>query len=368
MILTPGRIFIYRVFDIGLDADLEKIQKNLLSEGLPQRFKLSKAARAMIINNAPLSLNVEGGKYQVLEFEFDYEVAAKIWHFGAISLSIQLLIPPQMAWQKLIDISCFLENDTKLHDLCVQKVRQLITQFNPARLVDIQWDVFEDYTLYFFKTLPGLESNALDIFQHYDVHRLILSENTETLSDQVKKGITESAIQYSQNDLAIINWNSALIIEPTSSLDIPDTIEFALCQLLEMRYYDDLLDNRLAFLYSELEKKSLSLWNNSSERLSKEAARRYIEISDTVESVENSLKVVGDFYLAQIFRTASARFRFNDWRESVDQKLSNLAEITKLLTSELNERRNLLLEIVIIVLISIELLPFLSRLLGWSLH
>jgi hypothetical protein len=352
-----GKIFIYRVFDVGPDANLEVIQKKFLAETLPQRFRLNKSSRAMIINNAPLAFNLEGGTHEALGIKLDYEAAAKIWHFGAISLCLQLNIP-DVSWNKLIELGSFLENDQRLHDICVNRVKQVLQQIDPSRLPAVHWDTFEDYTLYFFKTLPGIGSNALQIFNNYDVHRLILTENTETLSEQIKKTIFESAIQYSQNDLAVINWNSALLIEPSGSLDIPDVIEFALCQLLEMRYYDDVLDERLAFLYAELEKKSLSMWETSSEKLSKEAARKYLEISETVESVENSLKVVGDFYLAQIFRAASARFRFNDWRESVDQKLNNLAQISRLLTSELNERRNRLLEIIIIVLIAIELIPF----------
>ena len=163
--------------------------------------------------------------------------------------------------------------------------------------------------------------------------------------------------------MAVINWNSALIIEPSGSHDIPDVIEFALCQLLEMRYYDDVLDEKLNSLYNALEKKRLGLFESYAEKLSQDAAQKYLEISDTIESVENSLKVVGDFYLAKIFRATSSRFRFRDWQESVDKKLSNLAEISKLLASEINERRNRTLEIIVIALISIEVLPYLIQLL-----
>ena len=315
----------------------------------------------MIINNAPLTSTLEGGEYEALGLKLEYKVNAKIWHFGAVSLNLQISIPPNISWQKLIELGSWLEADQQLHRLACQKVTQLLNELEPARLEQINWETFEDYTLYFFRSLPGAEVNALSAFQHYDICRLILSENTETLSDQVKKTILDSAIQYSQNDLAVINWNSALVIEPSGSLDIADTIEFALCQLLEMRYYDDVLDDRLASLYSALEQKKLSVWETYSEKLSREAAQKYLEISETVESVENSLKVVGDFYLAQIFRTASSRFRFNDWRDSVDQKLANLAGISKLLTSDINERRNRLLEIIIIALVAIEALPFILQ-------
>jgi hypothetical protein len=139
-------------------------------------------------------------------------------------------------------------------------------------------------------------------------------------------------------------------------LDIPDVIEFSLCQLLEMRYYDDLLDEKLTYLYSALEKKHFSIFQNHYSALSREAAQIYLEISDTVESVENSMKVVGDFYLAKIFRAASQRLRFTDWRDSVDQKLENLAQVSRLFVNESNEKRNQLLEVIIIVLIAMELL------------
>ncbi|MEN0058902.1 MAG: hypothetical protein AAGB31_08710, partial [Bdellovibrio sp.] len=92
-------------------------------------------------------------------------------------------------------------------------------------------------------------------------------------------------------------------------------------------------------------------------RLSKEAAQLYLDISDTIESVDNSMKVVGDFYLAKIFRAASMRLRFKDWKDSVDKKLENMAQISKLFVNEANEKRNQLLEVIIIILIALEVVP-----------
>jgi hypothetical protein len=352
------KIFVYRVFDIGSDLDLEKTQNHFLSGLSAQRFKLAKHSRAMIINNAPLSLVLDGGKYNALDLFLDYEISVKIWHFGAVSVNMQIQTPDDLSWDRLIKLGVYIENDHSLHEMAVQRVTQILQSLAPQRLKSQDWETYEDYTLYFFKSLPGAEKNAMAVLQQYDVCRLILSEEIETLSEQVKKSVIDGALQYSQNDLALINWNSAMLIEPTGSQDIADVIEFALCQMLEMRYYDDLLDQKIAGLYDELEMKKRSVWETYAERLSRDAAQKFLEISDTVESVENSLKVVGDFYLAQIFRTASTRFRFNDWRDSVDQKLSNLVQISKLLTTEVNERRNRILEMVIIVLIAVELIPY----------
>lgn len=352
-----GRILIYRVFDIGRDVNLEHVQKVFENLASAQRFRLNRSSKAMIINNAPLSLNVETSKYDALGHPLDLEISAKIWHFGSLSITLSFGIPENISWNRLIELGNFLENDNNLQTLAKQKVEQILQGFNPERIKTTSWETYEDYICYFFKKLDGCEKNAMEIFNRYDIFRLILSENNENLSDQIKKTILESTFQYSNDDLAVIDWNSALIIEPSGSLDIADVIEFSLCQLLEMRHYDDLLDEKLTYLYSSLEKKRFNIFQDYYSRLSKEAAKFYLDISDTVESVENSMKVVGDFYLAKIFRAASQRLRFKDWQDSVNQKLSNLAQVSKIFVSEGNEKKNQLLEIIIIVLIAIEVVP-----------
>ncbi len=78
------------------------------------------------------------------------------------------------------------------------------------------------------------------------------------------------------------------------------------------------------------------------------------ESSEIVERIENSLKIIGDFYYAKIYRAAAERFRMNDWKKSVDQKLSNLVEISMLFMNQNNEKKSHLLELIIIFLILIE--------------
>ena len=348
-----GRILIYRVFDIGKDVNLEATQR--VFEATAQRFRLNRTSKAMIINNAPLSLSVESSRYDALGHLMDLEITAKIWHFGALSITLALTLPEKIDWNRVIELGNFLENDFKLHTIAKNRAEQIVQSMDPERSASIDWETYEDYICYFFSRVEGCEKNAHDIYEKYDVFRLVLSENNQTLSEQIKKTILDSTFQYSQDDLAIIDWNSALIVEPSGTSDIPDVIEFSLCQLLEMRHYDDLLDEKLTYLYSALEKKNFSMFQNNYSRLSREAAQIYLEISDTVESVENSMKVVGDFYLAKIFRAASQRLRFADWRDSVNQKLENLAQVSRLFVAEANEKRNQLLEVIIIVLIAFEI-------------
>src|SRR5689334_3788970 len=97
-----GRILIYRVFDVGDDVSLESAQRLFENTTIAQRFRLNRSSKAMIINNAPLSLNIETSKYEALGHPLDLEITAKIWHFGALSLTLAFDIPAGLLWNQLI--------------------------------------------------------------------------------------------------------------------------------------------------------------------------------------------------------------------------------------------------------------------------
>lgn len=346
-----GKILAYRVFDVGSDFNLNEVARNLANLSVAQRVKLSKPTRSIHIANAPLSMGMGTIEFQGLAFS----VTVRIWAFGVISVIFEV-DKSEKKWSEFIELGTLLESDPHVTELAAEKAKNVLSVLDPNRKPEME--IFEDYLIYFFKSLPGCEEDASKALDLFDVSKLLLTENTSELSDQVKKMIKDGVIQYNKNDLAAITWNSALIIEPSGASDVADILEFAVCQVLEMRYYDYVLEQKLSSLYDDLESKRWGIWKNHAEALSEEAAKHYLEISETVENVENSLKVIGDFYLAQIFRAASTRFRFQDWRESVDQKLKNLAEISSLLNANVNARRGHLLELVIVLLITIELIPF----------
>jgi hypothetical protein len=172
--------------------------------------------------------------------------------------------------------------------------------------------------------------------------------------------VTERFIQYYKNDIAVIDWDSALIIEPTGSKDICDAIEFSLTHLLELRYYDYSIDKKLDLLYDALEKESQkisSIFKFNYSKLSEEASKTYIEFSDLLSKIENSFKTVGDPYIATVFRNCGEQFRFDDWYSSISRKMDTLFQITQIINSELNAIRSHILEIIIIILIAIEIIP-----------
>lgn len=364
--ISKGRILVYRVFDIGEEVNLEKAEK-ILDEATTSRskFRLKKINRqAVIVSNDPLSILLGTYSYIDQGVEFNCEISAKLWDFGTLSITFEYLIPKGITIEELRALSQAIQDYDDLDDYARSRAIELSHQMKEAigKTNEIKdSEVNEDYIIYFIEKFSEDYADASLILEQEDIAALILTEDKNTLSPQINERLYETKLQYYKNDLAVIDWNSAFIIEPSGSLDIPDVIEFALNQLLEMRYYDDLLDRKLHDIYSAIELKEMSIFSTRYTDLALEAGQRYIEIAEIVETVENSLKVIGDLYHSTVFRMASRKFRFSDWQTSIDNKLENLAEICKLLLDNINHRRTYVLELTIIVLISIELIPLIGQ-------
>lgn len=362
--VKKGKILVYRVYDIGSEIDLEKVEALFEDKKLKERFRLDrKHNTSLIISRSPVSILLGNFELNLLDAKVSAELIAKVWHFGTVSLCYQIPIPESTKWNDLVKFANWIENDNQIDTMARIKAREFQNDIKAAIPLMNDWVMNEDYVTYFIQEFEGLEGSLSTLAEQVDIPALILAETKEMLSDNMKRSILENLYQYSRDDLVVVDWNSALVVEPSGSMDVPLVIEFALNQLLEMRYYDDLLDQRLNTLYNEVVGHNRGILSNKYSKLAEEAGQIYLEISEIVENVENSFKAVGDFYLATIFRASSKRFRFDDWQRSINDKLGNLAEVSKLLHSEVNESRNQMMEIIIIILIGVEVVPLLFNVL-----
>jgi hypothetical protein len=359
--VTKGSAIIYRVFDVGNEITLPAAAK-LFETSTQDNFGLvSDTRKAIIIKNAPLRLNLGEQSIELGSKTYSIAVGAKIWHYGVISVAMTLSIEPGTSWRELISLAAIIEESRAVEECAAAWRDRLVQKMLPAIAQPSSWQTIEDYVTWVIEKYDGVSTPA-ELMLHADVPALILAEHLLPLSDSSRGIVTENALQYSANDLAVIDWNSALLIEPAGSHEVADVIEFCLTHLLEMRYYDSVIEGKLNTLYDSLETKKVDALSNFYARLARDAGRQYMEFSEFLGRIENSIKTVGDFYLATVFRMANREFRFNDWRDSVDRKMETLARISQVLNSEVNTRRSVLLEIIVILLIAIELVPFFNLL------
>lgn len=360
-----GSIQLYRLFDIGGEIDLEGAV-SLLASRFSEKFKLRKNSRAVVIEQAPLVLGLGGWQQVIHDERFDVNVTGKLWSFGALSITLRIDIPEARSGQDILQIGHFLENDENLGESLQALAQEVIRDLGPILHSPMLWDQFEDYVIYLYKGKhsDGHSTMIGELLGSELFYQLILSETQRPVHEQMKIPIRQNTLQYGNEDIVTIDWNSAFIWSEGDYDDIADVLEFALVQLLELRYYDDLLSRKLSILYRAIKTTAPGIFNKRYSTLSHEAAGLYLELSEIVERIENSLKFVGDFYYAKVFRAAVDRSRLKDWERSVDQKLGNMLEISKLFQAEITLKQGHLLEIIIIVLIGIELIPFAGKVLA----
>ncbi len=356
--ITRGTIIIYRLFDVAEEFDLERIESSLRSGPKSSRLTIARSTgHALIVRHAPITLSLGVAPVRLGSSSMSAELFARVWSYGVVSIQFHLSIERGTAWEALVQRAALVEDDNDVDAVAAARVHEVAAIIAGAATLPHEPQGVEDYVIYFLEELNGI-TQLSDLLWRADIPALILGEPIQTLSNDVRQPILSSALSYSTRDLAVIDWNSALIVDPSGSRDVADILEFAVTHLMEFRYFDTLLDERLESLYEAIERQRRfrSFFGSDYERLSREASSLFLEFSEYVERIENSLKFVGDFFLATVFRKATARFQLREWEENVSRKVNALARVSEVLSTEVNARRSHWLEIVVIALILYEII------------
>src|SRR5947208_972509 len=129
---------------------------------------------------------------------------------------------------------------------------------------------------------------------------------------------------------------------------------------------DQQLDDALDESYETLSRRRYGLWLPGSTRADlRRIGQLQVDNAVLFEGVNNALKLLGDQYLARVYRLVSDRFHLAEWDASILRKLQSLESIYQKLSDEAANRRTETLEWIVIVLIAVEILiPFVPRLVG----
>ena len=114
----------------------------------------------------------------------------------------------------------------------------------------------------------------------------------------------------------------------------------------------------LAYLdraYDDLERRRLPLLGGATKTL-RHLRRFRVDVAKLTDEVTHITKFFGDWHLARVYLGARDRFYLDQWRASVEQRLAQLDKLYSVVHTELNERRMLWLEIIIVIFFAIDLL------------
>lgn len=350
-------VFCYRIYDIAAEIDLERARR-LLAEG-SRRLKLARQGSEYLqLPNPPLGFELGKRVLTLASGNPTVEVTARLFDHGAASIMLSVPVASGTDMPTMIRLADELYDSIAVDQLALELVNQLRQQIAPATQGASLWDQSESYSIVFVERVAGA-SNAAELRERADLARLLLGEShAPSLSERERIDVTQHVFSYTEDDLVVVDWNSAFVYEPSGSRDIPDILEICNAQLLELRYYDAQLDLQLQSIYDAVQRRRrawYSMFRSPYKLLARRVLVTWMEMGEFIERVENSLKIIGDFYLAKVYEAAVRRLRIASWQGSVTRKQQMLANVYQFLKGEVDTDRSLALEFTITLLIVTEL-------------
>lgn len=340
-------IWVYRLFDVAEEIKLEQVEKILAREHQTSRMRLSRIRpKSIQFKNPPVA--VELGEYPVTigRQSINASFTGKIYDLGVIGIIMRIPLHNGSGYEGIKNLAVDLYNDENIESFFVRMLDTIRKTLSSALVKEDYNGFIEDFTIYYFQEWDS----------GWDPVPLLLAER-EPVSEQVRRETLRNSFSYGQDDLTIITWDSALVYDSTGSTDIPDLLEFANSQLLELRYYDNLLTGEMEKMYNAIEEaeKTASIRRlGRYRRIMNQLTELIADVTEITERIDNSLKVTEDVFYARIYGTALSIFRTKAWEESINRKINIITQSYTMLSNRIISRRSELLEITIIALILLE--------------
>lgn len=365
--VTHGHILALRLYDVAYAIDLVRAEALWASHaaGRTSRSRLTATPpKAMAFGVPPLSVALDPVTLTLGTLLVEATVTARLYDFGAVSLSLRVTTPdtPWNDYTRLlnaIDRAVGQSTDTPIWDRLLAHLRSVLAD---ALVKPSPSTIAEDYLMGVVQSFDA-RFTAAEILQRVDLVPLLSGEQ-RTLSEGARADLLRQRFSYYADDLVVLTWDRAFIYEPRGDSDVTDVLEVANAQLLEMRYYDELLDDELPRMY-DLVEATRSTWNLLGARRYAELARKLYalvaEVTELTEKVDNALQVTEDVYLARIYSAALELYRVPTVSQAVNRKLAIIRDTYSALYDEASSSRSEMMEAAILLLIFVELVLALLR-------
>jgi len=358
---VDGRATVYRLYDVGytiaLDHAAERLGGTTRGRVRPGRGE----ARAIEIRNPPLFVALGSRDVTIGGERRQAALSANLFDFGVCSMQLRVPARAGLPWNEFAEFGSAVATSSDVAAIVDRELRALLERVAPAVDRPGVAPISEEYVVFRIDHLESPEAGkaASDLLTDDQIAALLLGER-RPLSVSARRELLPHRFSYYEDDLTVLTWDHALVVEPrVDDCDVEYILEFANAQLLELRMYDGQLDARLPALYDRVAAARTRRRPRLSGRFQSVLADLQTQVADlteTVERVENALKVTNDVYLARIYAAALELFREQAWRRGIDRKLGILRETYAMLNSEAQAARGELLEVAIVLLIVAELL------------
>ncbi len=370
----PVEIVHMALYDIGRAIDL-KLAASLLPGTPGMRIVRRRDTPDSVSIPTPLCVDLRSGKQKAFcdDSVEGFAATARLYDEGVMSIIVRLKVNASLKELHGIELNPVSANIQNLDSYVNEKYRAVLEQVAPAVITDhynTERMERETYTAFCFadvgKPAEFIVENA------HELTTLLSGEpfDAPVHPSQIRKSLS-NPFSYSENDLAIFDMDKCVIVD--AERDYEDVLlicELANYQFLELRTLDRLLDRWL----DEAEADVQAFYGRSPRpgqkrrkgRMRTGALQRKLAVIQALrldalfilENLENSAKIIGDYFLGSVYEHLTGIFNTAGWTRSVERRLDALQNVYEIVKSDKSERTMLAMEIVFIVVCIIPIIQF----------
>ncbi len=364
--IDKGTCYVLFAYNVAWGIDLDAAERRITANKERSQIKHKRRTPSYFdFSPAPLRMTQEIEPLTIGGYHTSTGVDLLLYDFGAVSVTYSL--PIEGEFVHLLSLSLDLYENALLLADSRRQVDELIGALENAVERPHIADAVEDFAIFQIEASTPVDWRELLTTQHAQAIAQLLRSETQVLAEEEVRDAVAQQISFGTDDVTVIDWNAALVVGGEMD-DVRAVLEFANVELLEMRLLDEQLDQSLDQAYDALSKRQ---WNRMTlpgtfHTDVRSIARLQVDSAILFERVTNTLKLLGDQYLARVHRLVSQRFHLESWDASISRKLQTLESIYGKMTDNAATRRAEVLEWIIIVLIALSIAV--SFLPGFSGH
>jgi hypothetical protein len=369
-------IILFDLFDVGRSVDLDRVRQLTASStetapvtgrDTPESLDLPHPVMVPLDRMGPSELSATGAASADGPVFTNLALQARVFEEGVVSMMLRLELRCELDQLHLLRnrLLPLAEGAMTSDEFMRQRFHEL--RLRIAKAITSGQYIFDDlesegYRVYALTDPVG--DPAVFVKEHRDyLAAFLLGEDPSVNLHESQVQITLGhPFSFRGDDLVIFDMDRCFIID--SRRDYEDLLlitEHANYQMLELRTLDKLLDRRL----DVAEREAAKLLRRKRFRMSSAG----FKLSDLqplrldalfiLNGLENSSKIVGDFYLCQIYDHLCGLFNTAGWKSNIERSLETLQDIYSMAKGESNEQTLLFLEAVVVLLIAVEVVIFL---------
>ncbi|PKL25207.1 MAG: hypothetical protein CVV47_07955 [Spirochaetae bacterium HGW-Spirochaetae-3] len=344
------------LYDIGRAIDLKQAAD--LLPGVPgMRIQRRRDTPTSLTMPVPLCVDLRSGLKRIYSEESieGFAASARLYDEGVMSIVVRLNVNATLEGLHGIEAKPITNTISDIDSYIDERYRAVLEQVLPAVRSPRHEPESETYLAYCFADV-GVDPTRFLSENERDLTTLIAGEpwGYPLHESQIQKTMS-NPFSYSGKDLAVFDMDRCIIVD--SDRDYEDVLlicELANYQYLELRSLDKLLDRWLDEAEDDVNAISLK---GQGKKLKTGALRKKfgkiqalrLDALFILENLENSAKIIGDYFLGTVYEHICGIFNTSGWTRSVERRLDALQNIYEIVKVERSERTMLILDVVFII-------------------